>query len=70
MPLFSFVLVKYYEGIKMDLKDYNNSDLLKSLEAECAKALHELKTAQGDVDKANSRLRFILAVIHILKERG
>jgi len=54
----------------MDLNDYNNSDLLKSLEAECAKALNELKTAQHDIDKANSRLRFILAVIHILKQRG
>jgi len=54
----------------MELKDYNNSDLIKSLEAECAKALNELKSAQNDVNKANSRLRFILAVIHILKQRG
>jgi len=54
----------------MDLHQYNNKDLLRSLEAECAKALNELKAVQNDVDKANSRLRFILAVIHILKERG
>jgi len=53
----------------MQLEDYSTSDLLRSLEAECAKALNELRTAQNDVDKANSRLRFILAVIHILKER-
>jgi hypothetical protein len=53
----------------MQLEDYNNRDLLKSLEAECAKALNEIKTAQNDIDKANSRLRFILAVIHILKQR-
>lgn len=53
----------------MDLRDYNNSDLLQSLEAECAKALNEVKAAQNDIDKINSRLRFTLAVIHILKER-
>jgi hypothetical protein len=54
----------------MQLEDYNTNDLLRSLEAECAKALNELKVAQNDIHKANSRLRFILAVIHILKERG
>lgn len=53
----------------MDLREFNNSDLIKSLEAEAAKALNELKAAQHDIDKANSRVRFILAVIHILKER-
>lgn len=53
----------------MQLEEYNTKDLLQSLEAECAKALNEIKTAQHDIDKANSRLRFILAVIHILKDR-
>jgi len=53
----------------MDLKEFNSSDLIKSLEAEAAKAMAELKSAQNDLDKINSRLRFILVVIHILKER-
>ena len=51
----------------MDLEDYSKEDLLKSLEAEIAKSLGELKCAQGDLDKINGRLRFALAVIHILK---
>jgi septal ring factor EnvC (AmiA/AmiB activator) len=53
----------------MNLNDYNSQDLIKSLEAEAAKAMAELKTAQNDLDKINSRLRFILVVIHILKDR-
>ena len=54
----------------MDLNDFSNRELIQSLEAECAKAINEIKSAQADMDKAKSRLRFILAVIHILKERG
>lgn len=54
----------------MNLQDYNTTDLIKSLEAEAAKALSEVRTVQQDLDKAHSRLKFILAVIHILKERG
>ena len=53
----------------MDLEDYSQEDLLKSLEAEVAKSLNELKTAQSDLNKINGRLRFALAVIHILKEQ-
>jgi hypothetical protein len=53
----------------MDLKDYSDEDLLKSLEAEIAKSLGELKCAQGDMDKVNSRLRFALAVLHTIKDK-
>lgn len=53
----------------MDLRDHSTEDLIRSLEAETAKALAEIRTAQGDLDKINSRLRFILAVTHILKDR-
>jgi len=53
----------------MDLRDYSDTDLLKSLEAEVAKSLNEIKTAQGDIDKIKGRLRFALAVIHILKDK-
>lgn len=50
-----------------DLEDYSRDDLLESLEAEVAKSLNELKEAQSDLNKINGRLRFSLAVIHILK---
>lgn len=54
----------------IDLEDYPNKDLLESLEAEVAKSLGELKCAQGDIDKINGRLRFCLAVIHIIKGKA
>lgn len=53
----------------MELERYSEEDLHKALVAECAKALGELKCLQGDADKINSRLRFMLAVIHNLKDR-
>jgi hypothetical protein len=64
-----FIIVKYIAGERfMDLEDYSDEDLLKSLEAEVAKSLNEIRSAQGDIDKIKGRLRFALAVIHILKE--
>jgi hypothetical protein len=53
----------------MDLEDYNDDELLRSLLAETAKALHEVREAQSDLDKINGRLRFALKVINILKDR-
>lgn len=53
----------------MDLQQYSRIDLLRSLEAEAAKALKEVKTTQSDLDKVNGRLRFILAAIHTLKDK-
>ena len=53
----------------MELREYSDEDLIKSLEAEIAKSLAEVKSAQGDLDKVNSRLRFALAVLHTLKDR-
>ncbi len=53
----------------MELKDLSTPDLLKSLEAEIAKGLAEIKCSQGDLDKANARLRFCLAVLHTIKDR-
>ena len=35
----------------MDLREYSDEDLIKSLEAEIAKSLNEIKTAHGDIDK-------------------
>lgn len=53
----------------MDLNDYTEEGLIKSLEAEIAKSLNEVRSAQGDLDKINARLRFALAVIHTLKDK-
>jgi len=53
----------------MDLDRFTDEELLKSLEAEIAKSLGELRCLQGDADKINSRLRFALAVLHTIKER-
>lgn len=53
----------------MDLKDYTDDELLRSLEAEIAKGLNELKCAQGDLDKASARLKFALAVLHTIKDK-
>lgn len=54
----------------MDVID-NKSDkeLLESLIAEVAKAQNELKCARGDIEKAQSRIRFITLVLHTLIER-
>lgn len=53
----------------MDLHQYSIEQLLATLEAEAAKSLGEVKCAQGDLEKANARLRFILAVIHTMKDK-
>ena len=53
----------------MELEDHNKEDLVKSLEAELAKALNELRCLQGDADKINGRLRFAMACLHIIKNK-
>lgn len=53
----------------MDLNQYSSEDLIKSVEAELAKALNELRCLQGDADKVNSRIRFCLAALHIIKDK-
>jgi hypothetical protein len=53
----------------MDFNEKSIEDLLDSLVAEVAKATNEVRHAQDDLNKADSRLRFILAAIHSLKHR-
>lgn len=53
----------------MDFNDKSIGALLLSLEAELAKSLSEVKHAQDDLDKANSRLRFAVALLHHIKNR-
>lgn len=53
----------------MDLNNYSSDDLIRSVEAELAKALNELRCLQGDADKVNSRIRFCLAALHAIKDK-
>jgi hypothetical protein len=54
----------------MDVLDNKtDKELLESLIAEIAKATNELKCARGDLDKAQSRIKFLLVLAHTLIER-
>lgn len=53
----------------MDLQDYSTDDLIRSLEAEIAKSAAEIRCAQGDLDKVAARMKFALAVLHMIKDR-
>lgn len=54
----------------MDILDQKTSDeLLKSLLAELAKANNELRCARNDLDKASSRISFLLVVTNTLINR-
>jgi hypothetical protein len=54
----------------MDILDSKTrNELLKSLVAELAKAGNELKCAQTDITKAQSRLNFLLVVANELINR-
>ena len=53
----------------MNFNDHSSEDLLKSLEAEVAKTISEMRHAQEDLDKAQNRQKFILALVHYLKQR-
>ena len=54
----------------MDIIDSKtDKELLQSLLAEVAKARNELNCAQRDVDKAQSRLNFVIALVNRLIER-
>lgn len=44
-------------------------DLLKSMEAESAKTIAELKCARKDLEQCDARLRFLLSAIHHLKDK-
>ena len=54
----------------MDVIDTkSDKELIQSLIAEIAKATNEIKCAKGDIDKAQSRIRFCNLVLHTLIER-
>ena len=54
----------------MDLLDKKtDEELYRSLLGEVAKARNEIACAKGDLDKANSRLSFLIVVINELISR-
>jgi hypothetical protein len=54
----------------MDILDSkSNKELLQSLVAEIAKATNEIKCAKGDIEKAQSRIKFLLVVAHTMLNR-
>jgi hypothetical protein len=65
----SFDVNNQVGDLKMDFNDLGRKDVLDSLIAEAAKAINEVRHAQDDLHKADSRLRFMLAAIHNLKQR-
>jgi hypothetical protein len=44
-------------------------DILKSLEAEVAKGISELRCLRKDAEQLDARLRFALSAIHYLKNQ-
>lgn len=68
-PSAPIVLYKYWSRL-MDLLDTKTDrELLQSLLAEAAKATNELACAQRDLQKAASRLNFILVLTHKLLDK-
>lgn len=54
----------------MDIIDTKtNEELLNSIVAEVAKATNELKCARGDIEKAQSRIKFINMLTHKMIDR-
>lgn len=51
------------------LENKTDEELIKSLLAEIAKAKNELKCARGDIDKATSRINFLVVVANELMNR-
>lgn len=55
----------------MDILDKKtDKELLQSVVAELAKATNELKCAQGDLNKAQSRLSFLVVLANKLINRN
>lgn len=68
--LFSFELNRVSpKEVDMIFDKLDTSDILKSMEAEAAKTLAELKCARKDLEQADARLRFLLSTIHHLKDK-
>lgn len=54
----------------MLFEDLTREEIYRSILAEAAKAVNELKCARGDINQADVRLKFILAAINHLEQRS
>jgi hypothetical protein len=52
------------------LDSKSDQELLKSVLAETAKATNELACAQADINKAKSRINFVLVLVNKLIDRN
>jgi len=46
-----------------------DDEIFRSIEAEIAKALAEMRCAKKDLEQAEVRMKFALATVHYLKQR-
>ena len=53
----------------MIFDDKTDDEIFRSIEAELAKALAEMRCAKKDLDQAEVRMKFALATVHYLKQR-
>ena len=53
----------------MNFNQLTTPELVDSILGEVAKTLSEIRHAQDDLDKAESRLKFALAVLHNIRDR-
>jgi hypothetical protein len=54
----------------MDVLDQKtDKELVRSIQAETAKATNELKCAEADIKKAATRLKFVVMLTHKLIDR-
>jgi hypothetical protein len=44
-------------------------EIFRSIEAELAKAVSEIRCAKKDLEQADVRMKFALATVHYLKQR-
>ncbi|CAB4158683.1 hypothetical protein UFOVP700_25 [uncultured Caudovirales phage] len=51
----------------MIFDELNDEQILRSMIAEAAKTIAELKCARKDLEQADARMRFLLSAIHHLK---
>lgn len=51
------------------IENKNDRELLQSIVAEIAKAQNEIKCARGDIEKAQSRIKFLILVVNELIDR-
>lgn len=56
-------------GVLMIFDDKTDNEIFRSIEAEVAKALAELRCAKKDLEQAEVRMKFALATVHYLKQR-